>query len=312
MRRVSLLILVLLWLCGISHSAEGVRAEGATDKGAIYIGERVTLTVTVYARPDVKVEFPEINKTLGQFAVKGKRDLSRASEEGGIGYSRSYALTSYVTGALEIPALDIKYRASGAKDWQAVKTQAVKITVKSLLADNPKASDIRDIKGILLIGKNPLIFMALGTLALVLTALIIILVRRFLLRKRRAPPKSPHVLAYEELERIRMSGLVAEGRVKEYYARLSDCIRRYLEGRFGLRAPEMTTEEFLAAVRDSGTLNDLYKGLLKEFLSSSDMVKFARYGPDREEIESSYLFAKKFVDETKEEVKPVSGTRGRT
>ena len=61
--------------------------------------------------------------------------------------------------------------------------------------------------------------------------------------------KPAHVIAYEELSKIRAQDLPGKGLVKEYYFCLSDIVRRYLEGRFSYRAPEMTTEEFLNDIK---------------------------------------------------------------
>jgi hypothetical protein len=209
-------------------------------------------------------------------------------------------ITTYTTGDETIPSLEVPYRFKGEESWKVAKTDPVKIKVKSLLAENPKANDIKDIKGILRPPANIFLNIAIAILALAVAAALIFLIKKILSRRKVAPPKPAHVLAYEELERIKMSGLVAEGKVKEYYFRLSSCIRHYLERRFSLRAPEMTLEEFFEAVGVSDVLDESHKKLLKDFLASCDMVKFAKYSPDRQEIESSYDFAKRFVDETKE------------
>jgi len=83
---------------------------------------------------------------------------------------------------------------------------------------------------------------------------------------------------------------------------ISDIIRHYLENRFLLKAPEMTTEEFLFYVRDYSQLIKEHKTLLKEFLLTCDLVKFAKYVPLFEEMDAIFVSAKKLVDETKEEI----------
>jgi len=65
----------------------------------------------------------------------------------------------------------------------------------------------------------------------------------------------------------------------------------------------MTTQEFLLKVKDDSLLSNEHKRLLKEFLSCSDLVKFAKYGPSEKEVDSSFESAKKLIDETKEEEK---------
>jgi hypothetical protein len=97
--------------------------------------------------------------------------------------------------------------------------------------------------------------------------------------------------------------LPGKGQVKEYYTRLSDIVRHYLENRFSYRAPEMTTEEFLSFVRGSSRLAGKHKELLADFLSKCDMVKFAKYGPTPIEILDSFKAAESLVEQTKEEEK---------
>jgi hypothetical protein len=124
-------------------------------------------------------------------------------------------------------------------------------------------------------------------------------------RKQRplpVPKRLAHEIAYEQLRQLQAKGLIRQARIKEYYSEISDIVRRYLENRFSLRAPEMTTEEFLFYARDYGKLIAGHKTLLREFLSACDLVKFAKYLPQAQEIDAIFVSAKKLVDETKEEV----------
>ena len=80
--------------------------------------------------------------------------------------------------------------------------------------------------------------------------------------------------------------------------RLSDIVRSYLEGRFHLRAPEMTTEEFLQAAQRDPQLAPPQRSLLGTFLSEADLVKFARYVPAADDSERAYRAAREFVQST--------------
>ena len=62
----------------------------------------------------------------------------------------------------------------------------------------------------------------------------------------------------------------------------------------------MTTQEFLGYLRNSRHLNSEHNDLLKEFLNSCDMVKFAKYGPSLKETEMSFDMAKKLINALKE------------
>lgn len=162
---------------------------------------------------------------------------------------------------------------------------------------------LRDIKGPLSLSNHINILLLLMIL-LLLAALVFLF--KFLFRRKEAsvivPQKPAHEIAYEQLEKLKTKDLIRQGKIKEYYSEVSDIIRHYLENRFLLKAPEMTTEEFLFYVRDYSQLISGHKTLLKEFLLACDLVKFAKYAPSFGEMDAIFLSAKKVVDETKEEV----------
>lgn len=163
--------------------------------------------------------------------------------------------------------------------------------------------DIRDIK-------PPIGFGGEYILLIVFTLLVAlaVLVYFYYWRKRRKKliikiaqkaTKLPYQIAFEALAKLKVENLVKEGKIKEYYFRLSDIIRCYIEDRFEIRASEMTTEEFLDSLRNSQVITGMHKNLVKEFLNLCDIVKFARYGPTAEECDQSFASAERLVRETK-------------
>lgn len=166
---------------------------------------------------------------------------------------------------------------------------------------------LRDIKGPLSLHSRAGFYLLLGIL---LTAAAWYLWQYYLSKRKKAkaalPAKRAHEIAYERLDALRRKDLVGQGRIKEYYSEISDIIRRYIEDRFSLKAPEMTTEEFLyyavgAAAAAAAAQLALHKARLKEFLTACDLVKFARHEPLADEMSMIFDAAKNFVDETKEE-----------
>ncbi|WP_437276236.1 hypothetical protein WME90_34000 [Sorangium sp. So ce375] len=92
------------------------------------------------------------------------------------------------------------------------------------------------------------------------------------------PPKLPWVAALEELEALRRSDLLGEGRTDEYFDRVSDCVRKYLGARYGFDGLETTSDEMralLARVRPPVPVLTQ----IARFLASCDLVKFARLQP---------------------------------
>ncbi len=110
--------------------------------------------------------------------------------------------------------------------------------------------------------------------------------------------KTAWEIAAEELCALERENLPSRGEIKEYFIRLSSIVRHYLENRFLVKAPEMTTDEFLVHVKTLPVLNDAQKEFLKEFLTASDMVKFARYGSTISEMTNAFEVAKRLVQET--------------
>jgi len=115
------------------------------------------------------------------------------------------------------------------------------------------------------------------------------------------PPPTPYELAIRALKQLREENPPVE----EFYTRLSDIVRHYLEGRFHLHAPERTTEEFLYEVSQNNALTPEHKDLLGAFLRESDLVKFARHHPERSDMNRVLEAAEKFVDDTQPRVQEV-------
>src|SRR5439155_1494096 len=170
--------------------------------------------------------------------------------------SRWYQLVCWEPGHHLLKSPLVQYRTFG-EEKQDASTDELGVTVESLLEKEPNASDIRDIKAPepIPVDWRPYWILGGGILAAVLVAVVL---HRVLNRPKRAapaaPPRPPAEIAAAELERPRGRRLVEQGAFKEYYSALSDIVRRYLEHRFQLRAPEMTTEEFLLATARDGRL----------------------------------------------------------
>jgi len=95
---------------------------------------------------------------------------------------------------------------------------------------------------------------------------------RYLVRRIREHRMSPIERAWAELDRLLKKGLPGRGRYKDFYVELTMVVRRYVQRKYGISAPHLTTDEFLREFREEGTGN---REELKRFLESADMVKFA-------------------------------------
>ena len=158
------------------------------------------------------------------------------------------------------------------------------------------ANDIRDIAPPVDI-PDPFAWLwwALAGAAVIIVALFVWL---WLRKRATQPPAIPVIPAHERARRKLEQALDLYDQPKPFCIIVSDAVRLYLEERFGLRAPERTTEEFLTDLSRSAALTESQKGSLKEFLSACDMVKFAKYEPQRPELEALYGSALHLIEET--------------
>ena len=86
---------------------------------------------------------------------------------------------------------------------------------------------------------------------------------------------SPIERALYELDKLLRKGLPGRGFYKDFYVELTMVVRRYIERQYGVRAPNLTTDEFLRAAGANGAFTPASVSELKAFLESADLVKFA-------------------------------------
>lgn len=157
--------------------------------------------------------------------------------------------------------------------------------------------DIRDIKGLVAVPHSWWWLWVVLAMAVIAVALWMWRRKKPTAATETVAPPTAFEIALAALQRLREENPPVE----RFYTRLSDIVRQYLEGRFGLRAPERTTEEFLVEVSCDGALRPEHKTLLGVFLQISDLVKFARLQPGPADRQRAFEAAEKFVRETVEQ-----------
>lgn len=112
------------------------------------------------------------------------------------------------------------------------------------------------------------------------------------------PKPTPYELAISSLQNLKSQKLWEQGEEKEYYTQLTDILRIYLYGRFGINAMEMTSRQILSQLKKlEETKNE--REYFKQILSMADFVKFAKVRPLPEDNVASMDNAIKFVETTK-------------
>ncbi len=280
--------------------APAVTVRASVDRDEVTIGDPIRYTISVTAAADIEVEIPLLGERLGDFIVLDFDDLPPRTESGRVVTSRWFRLTVFQTGQHLLPGPTVYYRQSTA-ERQRVDGNDVPVTVISLLAQADPNATIRDIKPPEV---PPFDWRPYALAALAVLVLAGLGGGLFLYRRRPSPAVAPpapdaYQLAVEALGRLRAEGLIERGQCEVYHVRLSAIVRDYLEDGLRLKAPEMTTEEFLSAAAGDSQLSTAQQDRLAEFLSQADLVKFARHRPGLEESEAAYQAARRFLEETR-------------
>ena len=312
------LLMAAAWSCGPQMGESGAPAstpvlttyESGTvavtievNAGNITVADQLELAVEVIAGEQQRVVFPDVEDKLGEFRVTGTRvDDPKLLDGGRVARRQTYVLEPFLPGEYEIPELTIGFSGEGGGEdsQQSIKTDPIGIEVRSLLPDSEEEPDIKEASGPLeMPGVDAWVYWLAGAAVFIAAA-----AGYFLWRRRRAKarieeiPSPPHEVAYRELDALLAENLIGRGLAKLFYVRLSNILRHYIENRFGLRAPESTTEEFLIALRGSAALEQRHKDLLRRFLEHCDLVKFAKLKPSGEEIEGAVTSCREFIKET--------------
>jgi hypothetical protein len=301
---------VLLLLVGVAGAALAddapplVTVHAVATPDTTTVGTRVRYELTVNAPPGVEIVVAQPVERIGDMDIVDFGTAAPApTTDGRVVFTRWWQLVAWTPGHHLLSSPEIRYRPPGG-ELAVAPGDDVGVTVESLLERAKDASDIRDIKPPEPIPVDWRPYYAIAGVLLGLAALAAV-VYRFAFRPARAIPAAPapppHVVALAALDALRARKLVDHGAFKDFYSALSDIVRRYLEDRFHVRAPEMTTEEFLLSTARDGRLAPPHRRLLGEFLTESDLVKFARHVPTIADSERAYAAARRFVDDTSDQ-----------
>lgn len=274
------------------------------------IGDPVTLTLTVTADRDVELIMPQFGEALERFTILGFVPRSKVDSDGNNIAIQEYRLQSPMSGEHVIPPILVEFvdRRPNAKpapddmDAYELLTERIEFKVDSVLPNDADA-ELRPPLGQLekLEPPAPPIWpYVIGGIFL------IVLIAPFAWKRlqehlRLARRRSAYDIAAVELYYLLRTSPPPDDELEAFYVKLSNIIRTYLENRFDLRSPELTTEEFFTLVKDSPDLTNDHKKLLHDFLRQADLVKFARFVPTKEQIEESINTAQRFLEDTRED-----------
>ena len=307
---IAVSIAILILLISSLVIAEGkVSLVAKVDKNKIKIGDLIQYSIIVTRDKNVNVEMPDLGANLGAFEIHDYDDPDPVKQSGEIVQRREYHISTYDIGEYEIPPVTVRFAAGEDSVWKELTTEKIKITVESVKPS--EAGDIRDIKPPMEIERDwmrIIRFAAAGLIVLIIAILIFIYIKRrkegkSLIPHREKPKRPPHEIALDELEQLLKEQLLENGEIKQFYIRISEIIRQYIEGRYYIVALEMTTLQLVDTMKDAEIEHEDIQ-LVEDFLMQCDLVKFAKYIPTADENQRAVDLGFEIVNKTKIVIEP--------
>lgn len=301
---ITLLIALLPALQTVRSQTVEARAVASAD--SLLIGGQLKLQLLLKMPSGFTAQWPDFGDTLSkpvEILSKTEQETLPIDNNQSVLLRQELTITSFDTGWINIPPIDIHFAPAGDSLHFVASTNPLMLRV--FLPDVDTTAPIRPIKDI---EKQPITLAEIlpWFIGAILLALALWLGIWYYLRRKNRPVSiapievsevPPHKLALEQLEQLRYDKLWQNGHVKEYYVRLSDIVRVYIEGQFTVNAVELTTPEIMLGIRLLG-INDEARKKLQSALELADLVKFAKYRPNGVENELALNHIIDFVVES--------------
>ena len=256
---------------------------------------------------DYRVIWPFYQDTLtrhieiiGQSSV----DTLINENENLVNMMQTITITAFDSGYYYIPPLKFQYQPIDDTGFTEVASMPMYLRVHTLEVDTTQA--IKAIKpplGAPLSFKEILPWLLIALAAAALIFIIIYIIRKYrkkepIFKFKTKPVLPPHVIAINELEELKLKKLWQAGKTKGFYTELTDIVRLYIEGRFGVKAQEMTTDEIMEGIKNTDIARETIDKLGRTLILA-DLVKFAKEKPLPLENDNSMSYSLDFVYETR-------------
>ncbi|MDG2332616.1 MAG: hypothetical protein P8Q97_00180 [Myxococcota bacterium] len=282
-----------------------IRVELTPDHPVI--GDAITLRIEAIAEPDVEILMPAFGEALDRFRIVDFVPRESLTEDGKTLHSQRYTLQAPASGEHLLPPILLEFidhrpghpAAPDELDAYEILTESIPFAIESMVPDSASADLSPPMEKLNSIGSDRTPWEWLVAAVFVLGLAGFFGFRAWQRWSLQAAVRSAWDVASSELEMLLASPLPQGERVNDFFVQLSGIVRRYLENRFSLRSPELTTERFLEEVIASPEFGREHQALLKDFLNQCDLVKFAHHVPSPEAIRETTQKARRFIDETR-------------
>lgn len=278
--------------------------EAKIDPIEMMIGEQAQVTLTVQAGENDRVEFPTFQPR--QQIVAGVEVIAAQHPAPN---TLQLTLTSFDGNLYYLPPFKVKV------NGKTVESKSLALKVVEVEVDTTKLDKFfgpKDVQDNPFLWSDWSLSFWLSVLMLVLLAVAYYLYLRLrdnkpiIARIKIVKRLLPHQKAMKEIEQIKADKMVSSENQKEYYTKLTDTLRKYIEERYGFSAMEMTSSEIIERLTTSDDQQSLDE--LRRLFMTADLVKFAKYSTLINENDANLVNAIDFINQTKQENQPTEET----
>ena len=301
----SLLIVMLLLVCSISHAQE---VSFEADKDTIQIGEQIDYLIKVdeISEEDLVI-FPKDQTFVPMEMVEDYKIDTLNPQAKTFTLTKLYKLTQFDSGTYSVPPQLVKI------NEKAFYTDTLKVRVNDVVLDTTKQK-LYPIKPSIGVDKP---FALPSWFWWILIALLILAGIAFLVfklkkkrdeAKRRIPPYEQAMISLKELDK---SSVLENRNFKEYISELTYITRRYLEEKLEIRALEFTTNELISELKFKKEKKKLAlkEDMILEYekiLKRADLAKFANSRPDLITLKSDRKQIEKFLKQVQSSIPQIT------
>jgi len=268
------------------------------DPPRVHLDRDVFLTVKTESHRHFEIRIPPIADRLTGFNLLGSFDREPVMKGDRVIRERCFRLgpalsAEYRIGPMAITVIDNSLDPP-RETWFA--TRPILFETASLISGESVPA-MQDIIGPVKLfpGARTVLSWIAGVSLLAAAAVAAWMLIRKVRRAVRLRRMSPRERALQELADLVARDLVGKNRIKDFYVELTMIVRRYIERAHKIRAPEQTTEEFLAAAVLYPRFKRETVRKLRDFLQSADLVKFAAFRPEHEAVKHALATARDYI-----------------
>ncbi len=281
----------------------------AVDTTRVMIGAQLNYTLQVKADSTAQIVFPE-QPLFAPFEILEESPIDTIRTQTHYLFTKRYALIQFDSGSYSLAQQQI-FINGFSKITDSLRIEVLNVEVDTL------KQNLFDIKPIKLVDKNYDALIAKIVWSFLVLIVLIAIIYTYFFQKRRKELRemelAPFDRAIGELKALETEKPSDQEEFKDYYSRLTDVVRRYLEEEAKISALESTSDELLLkleALKDNGKLELELATLksLKTVLKTADLVKFAKELPqygiannDRKAVEAVVIETKEALPEPTEE-----------